>query len=99
MPDYELSPEAVTDLEGIWDFIAADQSAAADRVVDELFDAFQHLASWPKLGHYRPDLTDAIVRFWPVKPYLVVYRELADSIEVVAVLHGSRDIPEVLDER
>lgn len=99
MPDYELSPEAVADLESIWDFIAADQPGAADRVVDELFDAFQHLASWPKAGHFRPDLTEAIVRFWPVKPYLVVYRERGDSIEVAAVLHGSRDIPSLLDER
>jgi toxin ParE1/3/4 len=99
MPSYELSPEAVADLESIWDFISVDQSGAADRVVEELFDACQHLASWPKTGHFRPDLTDASVRFWPVKPYLVVYRERGNSIEVVAILHGSRDIPTLLDER
>lgn len=75
MASYELSPEALRDLQGVWDFIANDSPDAADRVIDELFQAFQHLAEWPRQGHTRRDLTQRDVRFWPVRSYLIVYRE------------------------
>jgi toxin ParE1/3/4 len=99
MPDYELSPESLADLESIWDFVAADDPGAADRVIDELFEACERLASWPGTGHLRPDLTDTQVRFWPVRPYLIVYRERSDRIQIVAILHGSRDVPAALEGR
>jgi toxin ParE1/3/4 len=99
MAGYELSPESLADLEEIWNFVAADQPAMADRVVDELFETFDRLASWPGAGHFRPDLTDAQVRFWPVRPYLIVYRERADKIQIVAILHGSRDVTAILEGR
>lgn len=95
----EISPEALEDLQTIQDFIALDSTAAADRMIDELLDAFEHLATWPKTGHARPDLTAKLVRFWAVGSYLVVYREQKDGIQVVAVLHGSRDVPSVLNAR
>ena len=96
---YELSPEALDDLQLIQDFIALDSSEAAERVIDQFFDAFAQLAEWPKTGHARPDLTSKDVRFWRVGSYLVVYRERPSDIQVVAVLHGSRDIPSVLNSR
>lgn len=96
MPACELSPESLEDLENIWNFIAADDPAAADRVIDELFEAFQRLASWPGTGHFRRDLTERQVRFWPVRSYLVVYRESSSGVQIVAILHGSRDVPTVL---
>jgi toxin ParE1/3/4 len=99
MPIYELSPESLEDLENIWDYIAADDRAAADRVIDELFEACERLASWPGTGHFRPDLTDAQVRFWPVRPYVIIYRERPDRIQIAAVLHGSRDVSAVLEGR
>jgi plasmid stabilization system protein ParE len=36
-----LSPEALQDLEDIWDFIAADNATAADKLEDEFFEAFE----------------------------------------------------------
>lgn len=43
MSDYVLGSDAVLDLEDIWDYIAADNVAAADRWAARLFDAFdQH---------------------------------------------------------
>ena len=99
MPEYALSPEAFNDLQDIWDFIAADNPGAADRVADKLFDAFEQLAIWPGKGHARPDLTDRPVRFWPVGSYLVVYRGDTTPLQIVALLHGARDIPSVIRNR
>ena len=98
MPGYVLSPEALQDLQGIWDFIAADNPNAANRVVDELFQAFQQLAERPGQGHTRRDLTQRDVRFWPVRSYLVVYREHMEPLEVVGILHGARDIPSIIGD-
>jgi plasmid stabilization system protein ParE len=38
---YVLGSEAALDLEGIWEYIAADNLAAADRWIGKLFDAFE----------------------------------------------------------
>jgi plasmid stabilization system protein ParE len=97
--DYVLSSDAASDLNGIWDYIAADSVDAADRMVETLFDAFEALAKMPGMGHRREDLTTYPVRFWPVGSYLVIYRTERSFIEIAAVAHGSRDIPTFLQHR
>lgn len=97
--EYRLSPECVEDLQSIWQFIAADNAEAADKLLDQFFDAFENLSQWPKQGHRRADLTNRAVRFWPLGKYLVVYRETRHVLEIVAVLHGARDIPTVIGYR
>jgi len=99
MPLYKVSPEALDDSQLIADFIALDSVDAAERVIDQFFETFEQLAAWPKTGHVRTDLTSKNVRFWPVGSYLVVYRDHSDGVQIVAVLHGSRDVPSVLDAR
>ena len=94
MPKYTLSPKALNHIQNIWDFIAADN--AADRIVDELFAAFERLAEWPGIGHTRSDLTQVDVRFWTVRSYLIVYREKPLPVQIVAILHGARDIPSII---
>jgi plasmid stabilization system protein ParE len=96
---YVLSPDADQDLTEIWDYIAADSIAAADRWVGKLFDAFESLAQYPNLGHKREDLTTYPVLFWPVGSYLVIYRIAPSSLQIVAVTQGSRDIPAFLNQR
>lgn len=97
---YVLSPDALQDLQDIWDFIAADNVSAANKLEDQFFEAFDMLAKRPRVGHTRSDLTERDVRFWPVGSYLIVYRtSAAASIQVVAVLHGARDVAEVIRKR
>jgi antitoxin ParD1/3/4/toxin ParE1/3/4 len=99
MSGYELSPESLQDLQDIWDFIAPDSVTAADRLESELFEAFELLAQRPRMGHTRSDLTARDVRFWPVGSYLIVYRRISTKLQIVAVLHGARDIVEVIRRR
>src|SRR5690349_23870910 len=95
MREYILSLKALNHLQSIWDFIASENPEAADRIVDELFAAFEYLAEWPGRGHTRPDLTRRNLRFWPVRSYLVVYSESV-PLQIVAIFHGARDIPSIL---
>ena len=99
MSGYVLGAGADLDLDEIWEFIAADNVAAADRWVGELFDVFDALGQSPGMGHRRGDLTPHPVLFWPIGAYLVIYRAGRSPIEIVAVTQGSRDIPTFLGRR
>jgi plasmid stabilization system protein ParE len=99
MTPYTLAPEALQDLQELWDYIATENLDAADRMIDTLFAAFERLAAMPGLGHRREDLTDRPLRFWTVDTYLVLYRAERTPIEIVAVTRGGRDIPRLLRRR
>ena len=73
MSGFVLHPDALADLNEIWDFIAAANAGAADRVLEEIHEAIQALARFPQLGHSRSDLTSRPLRFHPVRNYLVAY--------------------------
>jgi plasmid stabilization system protein ParE len=60
---YILSIEADLDLDGIWEYIAADNIDAADRWIEKLFEAFEALGQTPGMGHRREDLTSYPVCF------------------------------------
>jgi plasmid stabilization system protein ParE len=68
------------------------------KVVLALEDAFGLLASRPGIGHVRQDLTERPVKFWSVYSYLVVYDPAGDPLTIVAVLHGARNVAEILKE-
>jgi plasmid stabilization system protein ParE len=99
MSAYVLSPDALEDLQNIWDFVSSDNVPAADKLEEEFFEAFEILAERPRMGHTRTDLTERDVRFWPVGSYLIVYRSLPTTLGIVAVLHGARDVAEVIRKR
>ena len=44
-----------------------------------------------KLGAARPDIATE-VRYLTVGNYLILYRELSNSVEIVRVLHGARNL-------
>jgi len=94
-----ISPKALDDLDEIDAYIAENNPAAADRVVDSLFEAFDTLAGSPGLGHGRQDLTKLDLRFWTVRRrHTVVYRELKTGIEIVRVFGAGRDVSARLGE-
>ena len=68
------------------------------KVVLSLEDAFVLLASRPDIGHLREDLTDRPLKFWSVYSYLVVYDPASDPLAIIAVLHGARDVAQILKE-
>jgi plasmid stabilization system protein ParE len=96
---YELSPESIQDIAEALIYLDAESPAAADKLQADLMAAFEHLSAWPETGHSRSDLTSQPVRFWKSGPYLIVYRVANRIVQIVAVLHASRDIPEILAQR
>jgi plasmid stabilization system protein ParE len=102
MSDYVLTPNAKADIFYIWSFIAADSEDAAGRVEQTVYDACALLAENPSLGHSRRGFTSRPLRFWTLtgySNYTVVYLPETVPLQVVAVLHGKRNIRRVLKER
>ena len=91
MSGFVLHPEALADLEEIWEYIAADNLDAADRVLEELYEAIHGLISYPQQGHRRSDLTARPLRFQSVRDFLIAYAPDEQPLLVVAVLHGRRN--------
>ncbi len=83
--------EAVEDLENIADYIAARNPDAAVRIKSLIEQTAERLPERPHL--YRsgrvPGTREVVVH----PNYLLVYRVLADGIEVTAVLHARQNYP------
>jgi plasmid stabilization system protein ParE len=60
---------------------------------------FAYLADLPNAGHWRRDLTEVPVRFFSVYSYLIVYRPETKPLQVVAIVHGRRDVEKILPAR
>ena len=102
MSVYALTPLAKADIVDIWRYIADDSEGAADRVEQAIYDACALVAQAPMRGHSRPDLTTRSLRFWTLTRYpnyTVVYRPETAPLQVVAVLHGKRNIRHILTQR
>lgn len=91
MNRYRLSRQAEQDLEDIWFYIAQNDEVAADLLIAKILDKFPMLAKFPDMGKKRDDLLKGL-RSFPVKPYIIFYALAADRIEIIRVLHQSRDI-------
>src|SRR6266851_3352259 len=91
MSGFVLHPDAFADLEEIWEFIAADNLSAADRVLEEIHEAIRALVLFPQQGHSRPDLTSRPLRFHPVRNFLIAYAPDEKPLVVLAILHGRRN--------
>jgi plasmid stabilization system protein ParE len=91
MTGFVFHPEAEADINEIWEYIAADSSAAANRVTAEIEKALDDLAPFPGRGHRRPDLTARPLRFILVREYLIAYAPDEKPLWVVAIIHGRRN--------
>ena len=97
---YVLAPEAALDLVQIWRYLKEQGSIEiADRVESVIRDKIVFLATNPGAGHWRKDLTDEVVKFFPVYSYLIVYRPETRPLQIVSILHGRRDVEQLLRDR
>lgn len=99
-PRYVLAPQATLDLVEIWRYVNGRSTLAmADRVEAVIREKFALLAANPEAGHRRTGLTGENVKFFPVYSYLIVYRSETKPLQIVSILHGRRDVEQVLKER
>ena len=101
MSRYQFTPQAVDDLFEIWSYIARDSAQAADRVEAAIHNARAFLAGGPLRGKTREEITRLPLRFWTVQAfpnYIIVYNHQSDPLQIIRILHGSRDVLAILGE-
>ena len=86
-----ISRSARSDLLEAWSYLANEDFALADGMLDRILEVADKLATWPEMGRARPDLRPDL-RSFPIGTHVVYYRVLPDALEVVRVLHGRRDV-------
>jgi toxin ParE1/3/4 len=95
MPSVLQTPDAQFDLMEIWSYISADNPAAADQWWDDVEATSLMLAANPTAGRHRNEFLPRL-RSFPVGNYIIFYEPIEGGIRVLRVLHGARDLRELL---
>lgn len=95
MKPFVLTEAATADLREIKDFLSKNSRAAARRVVADVNDAIDDLASSPGIGHRHQDLDEA-VRVWQVYSYLIAYLAKSSPLQILRIVHGARDLKKIV---
>ena len=94
MNQYYLGKKARRDLREIWKYVAKDQPARADRLIESLFDSFRLIATSPDIGELRSDLRDGL-RLLSVGNYVIGHQRVRGGVRIIRVVHGARDLTKV----
>jgi toxin ParE1/3/4 len=90
MPQIKRTSLALNDAIETWTFIAKENEAAADKVIDQIDDRIKSLSFMPFSGVAMPFIRPE-VRRTVVGRYSVYYRPIENGIEVLRILHERRE--------
>jgi len=83
---------AFDDLESIREYIGRDSEVYATSFIEKVLQAVEVLEEFPKIGRKVPEVNDPIIRELIFRNYRIMYRIHHDAVQIIAVVHGSRDI-------
>lgn len=90
MPHIKRTSLAQNDAIEIWTYIAQENEAAADNVIDKIDHRIKMLSLMPQSGPEMLHIAPA-VRRTVVGRYSIYYRVIDDGIEILRILHERRD--------
>ena len=64
----------------------------ADKYLRRLNDVITYVAQQPRIGRERPEIQEEGIRSFVAESHIIFYIALADGIELMRVIHGSRDL-------
>jgi toxin ParE1/3/4 len=89
------SPEALNDIDHLWDYYASTAGrAAADKVLRQIARVVATIDDFPLAGRTRDEIRTGL-RSLATGPQVVFYRLKGDRPEIVRVLDGRQDIEEI----
>lgn len=93
--------QAYDDLAELTDYITSQSPRSALRFLKAADRAFRRLATMPRLGREWSRKKElAGIRVWSIpefKNFLIFYRPIDDGIEILRVLHGARNLKNLLE--
>ncbi len=94
MAFFVLRPLAQEDLAQTYSYILQTNLEQAEQWLEGVENQCQILAEMPTMGRARLELPGN-VRSFVFARYVIFYRPNADGVEIVRVLHGSRDLGQI----
>ena len=88
----EWSDFARDDLDDLVEYISRDSAFYASQFGEKVVLATRRLRDFPESGRRIPEADDDNLREIIVQGYRVMYRFAADTVLILAVMHGSRDL-------
>jgi addiction module RelE/StbE family toxin len=89
----EWTAPAEADLRAIFDYIARDSRAYAERFIDRVLESVGRLADHPHMGRTVPETdSEGIRELIFRRSYRIIYAVRGDRILVLAIVHTSRDM-------
>jgi len=92
----EWTKNAISQLNNIYEYIALDSTFYAKRTVDKITRRSEQIAVFPFSGRKVPEYEAENIREIIEYPYRIIYRIKPDVIDVIAVIHCARLLPEDL---
>jgi len=84
------TPEAAENLEAIYAYLREYHPSFAESTIHILYNAVRTLRDLPERG--RPGTLPATREFvLPHLPYIIVYRTIEQTVEVLHIYHGAQD--------
>jgi plasmid stabilization system protein ParE len=87
---------AVAHLEALVDYVSLTSPVYAEGLVSRIDQRLQLASTHPEIGKMLLDLEDSALRELVVPPYRIFYRIRPDAIEVLAIVHERRHLPDAL---
>jgi plasmid stabilization system protein ParE len=100
MGQIRWTEKASSNLQAIFEYISRDSKIYAARYVKTLIRAAKKLETMPRCGREVPELENPELREVIYGNYRIIYRIVGaeDDIEILAVIHGARDIKTAIRE-
>jgi plasmid stabilization system protein ParE len=87
---------ALSHLRGIHNFIAQDSPQYALSMVDRITRRAEQGGAFPFAGSKVPEYDADDIREVLEYPYRIIYRVFPDRVDILAVIHGARLLPDAL---
>lgn len=95
-----INPLVAVDLNGIYDYIAADSEEYASKTTEEIYSKFENIQMFPGLG---ADLskrvsfrTDYKYIIW--RDYIIIYKIGKEYVEIYRVINRYQDIMRIFEQ-
>lgn len=88
----EWTEPALQDMAALQSYIAQDSPLRARLFIERIFAHVAHLETFPELGRRVPEADMPGILELVFQGYRIVYRIAPQQIEILTVLHGSRDL-------
>ena len=95
MATVRRTPRAQADLEEILRDLEQKSQRAAERFAIRLDEKCEALGQFPELGRVRDEILPGI-RSTLVGKHVLFHRIRGDSVELLRIVHGRRDLPRIL---